>query len=498
MRLVFQTILISTLLFVSSAVARPGGGHSYSGGGFSRGLPGGGFRGGFGSSGGWSHSWPSGPTNSWNYPANSISFATDNKQLLFILCVVVLIFLILSFRKNKKADWNSRKVAPKTASLSIIKQTDPLFSEVLFFDFMYALLPAVYESFQRGQKQQALTPYVTKSIFQAIQKRFAEATKISHIAVGSIQPVSVEEHQDNFQVTLDIEINLTVHSKETITYYTRERWMLFRQTAAQTKARHAATTLGCPNCGANFETTKSNRCDYCEQVVNNGLFDWYVKNIEVLSETKQGPNLISHVPERGTNMPTRAQFDVDDRWLALHKRDPAFTTDAINARLRLIYERVNTTWNRQDLRPSRPYISDSLYNYLSYWITAYQEQSLVNKIDDATLYHWTPVKITTDSHFDAVTVRIWAGGKDYTTDSSGQPLFGSAKKARDYSEYWTLIRGVSAQGSTKATSDPACPHCGQTMEVNMAGNCVSCGAHLTRGEFDWVLSRIEQDESYRG
>jgi hypothetical protein len=32
----------------------------------------------------------------------------------------------------------------------------------------------------------------------------------------------------------------------------------------------------------------------------------------------------------------------------------------------------------------------------------------------------------------------------------------------------------------------------------MAGACEYCGAHLTRGEFDWVLSKIEQDEAYTG
>jgi hypothetical protein len=31
----------------------------------------------------------------------------------------------------------------------------------------------------------------------------------------------------------------------------------------------------------------------------------------------------------------------------------------------------------------------------------------------------------------------------------------------------------------------------------MAGDCESCGVHVTTGEFDWVLSRIEQDEVYR-
>jgi len=34
--------------------------------------------------------------------------------------------------------------------------------------------------------------------------------------------------------------------------------------------------------------------------------------------------------------------------------------------------------------------------------------------------------------------------------------------------------------------------------VNMAGYCEYCKAKVTSGEFDWVLSKIEQDEAYHG
>jgi hypothetical protein len=32
----------------------------------------------------------------------------------------------------------------------------------------------------------------------------------------------------------------------------------------------------------------------------------------------------------------------------------------------------------------------------------------------------------------------------------------------------------------------------------MAGSCEYCSVHVTAGEFDWVLSKIEQDDAYRG
>ena len=49
-------------------------------------------------------------------------------------------------------------------------------------------------------------------------------------------------------------------------------------------------------------------------------------------------------------------------------------------------------------------------------------------------------------------------------------------------------------------SQPAanCPNCGALLKINMAGVCEYCNGKLSSGAFDWVLSRIEQDEAYTG
>jgi len=46
--------------------------------------------------------------------------------------------------------------------------------------------------------------------------------------------------------------------------------------------------------------------------------------------------------------------------------------------------------------------------------------------------------------------------------------------------------------------DAGCPSCGAPLQIEMAGNCVYCRAKVTSGDFDWVLSKIEQDDSYQG
>jgi predicted amidophosphoribosyltransferase len=55
---------------------------------------------------------------------------------------------------------------------------------------------------------------------------------------------------------------------------------------------------------------------------------------------------------------------------------------------------------------------------------------------------------------------------------------------------------VGTKGTPSAQK--LCPQCGAELKINMAGRCEYCQAEVTSGRFDWVLSRIEQDEAYDG
>jgi hypothetical protein len=85
---------------------------------------------------------------------------------------------------------------------------------------------------------------------------------------------------------------------------------------------------------------------------------------------------------------------------------------------------------------------------------------------------------------------------DYTADEQDKVVCGSKNAPRRFSEYWTFIRRRGVNSSDK--DNVHCPNCGAPLKVNMAGVCEYCRGKITDGEFDWVLSRIEQDESYRG
>jgi hypothetical protein len=137
-----------------------------------------------------------------------------------------------------------------------------------------------------------------------------------------------------------------------------------------------------------------------------------------------------------------------------------------------------------------------MFDYLGYWIQAYRAQGLRNVVDDAQLLRSEPVKLGRDLQYDALTMRIFAVGKDYTLDARGAVVGGDRSGQRYYSEYWTLIRGAGTRGPPR--SERNCPNCGAELRVEMSGDCSYCRVRVTTGRFDWVLSKIEQDDSYAG
>src|ERR1700759_362943 len=109
----------------------------------------------------------------------------------------------------------------------------------------------------------------------------------------------------------------------------------------------------------------------------------------------------------------------------------------------------------------------------------------------------TLAKVVRDRYYDSLTIRLWAMGKDYVIhEPDGHHVRGSRHRDRAYSEYWTLIRSAGRKAAVVAS--PVCSNCGAPLNITQSGECEHCGAHVTAGEFDWVVSKVEQDDSYRG
>jgi uncharacterized Zn finger protein (UPF0148 family) len=320
------------------------------------------------------------------------------------------------------------------------------------------------------------------------------------VIVGALRVFCVEvpDQAEGARVRMSVEFEANV-ATAAHTYYSVETWLFGRDATRHSKPPGAARTFPCPNCGAPWQAdaTGTQVCASCRQVVDNGRFDWVVEEISLASIDERSPSLTVETKERGTDLPTYKASDRDDRWDELVAADPAVTEATFEARLAMIYARLNKAWAANDLGPVRGLVSDGLYDYLEYWIDAYKRQGLRNQLTDMRITQVEYAKVTRDKWYDAVTIRIWGTGKDFVVKSeTGEVVRGSKHRERAYSEYWTLIRSAGRTSAPKA--EPACGNCGAPLAITMAGACEHCGAHLTAGEFDWVVSKIEQDDTYRG
>ena len=501
-RLGLLGLAVMALLLPVLAEARPGGGEGYSGGGGS------GSGGGGGDGGGLIY-----------LLIRLLIWLIFNHPVIGIPLTIAVIIGFIRWNKNKETRQMGWDSAPNRATpppqrqpsqnLEAIRTLDPDFSIVLFDDFVFALYAKAHQARANKRDLDVLAPYLSDAARAGLAQRPPIGAPVTAVVVGALRVLDVRlpgppagpvspGSDPRVWVTLEIESNLTLGAAgREITQYVKERWRLVRGANVRTKPPQQVQSFHCPNCGAPFEPTGSDRCQYCGEAVSNGRFDWTVESITPITTEARPPALTGTVQEVGTNFQTVFHPELPTRRTELLRDDPTATDEALAARLALIYGDLNKAWTNLDLKPVRPYISDGLFDYLQYWITAYQSQGLRNVLDGMRMTEITLAKVVRDRWYDALTYRIWGTGRDSTIRvANGEVVAGNPKVDRAYSEYWTLIRGAGVRGAPHA--DKACPNCGAALDTNMSGECAHCGAKITSGQFDWVLSKIEQDDSYSG
>ncbi len=501
--LVVGGVLAIALLFSFAAFARPGGGQSYSGSSRSSGSSGSSYR----SSGGGNSSGGGGDASGlvlqlillcFQYPALGVP----------LLVIVVGFFIAKGVLGSRQKGWSTTTaedvqqvqqveqtaLVPRT-ELDRIRALDPGFSLVLFEDFAYMLYAAVQRA--RGLGTQPIAAYLDPTLAQQLVDQ--QLADVQGIVIGALRYVRLAGLQGPMlEIELELESNYVELPKSGAQrrFYAVDRMVLTRATTARSRPFARAQTLDCPNCGAPLESVRGTQCSYCQQNVGFGRFDWMVKSLESMNREPRGPLLTSDAPEEGTELPTVVDRGAQQRFAELQQKDPEVGWQALQGRVGLIFHELHAAWSGREALRIRPYVSDNLFQSMYYWIDLYTQEKCRNITENPSIMRVDLANVTSDAYYDAITLRVFATGLDYTISDEGKLLSGSRSKPRIYSEYWTLIRGTARKGAPRR--EPQCPHCGAPMKISMTGQCEYCRVKVTSGEFDWVLSRIEQDESYGG
>ena len=499
-RVPFRFAILAVLLLllaVSVAHARVGGGDSYSGSS-SRG----------GSSSGGSSDWG---LILWlvlrlielhvYYPAVAI--------VIDIVLVAAFLFFRYYNRDPQRSSYSSRQVVESTAfeadggdetaadRFTEWRKFDPNFSELLFEDFLYALFGHVHTA--RGQnKLDDFAPYLSEAARGVVRAMSPKGlTAVEGVIVGAFSIVRAGPAEPMLRTTVRFEANYTERTATGDTsWYAVEEWDLTRKRDVQSKPPGPPRAANCPKCGAGLSLKPDGTCTYCSVRVVGGQFDWGVATVRLVNREPRGPLLTTDVPDVGLDRATVAQPNLASVRQRFLTTNTGFDFGRFETRVRFIFAELQEAWSSLKWEKARPFETDSVFQMHGYWIEAYRRQKLRNVLKDVQIRDVVVAKLGQDAFYDAITCRIFAGLIDYVEDASGKVVRGNPRTPTRFSEYWTFVR----RRGVKESGQPAgnCPNCGAELKINMAGTCEYCGSKITSGDFDWVLSRIEQDESYEG
>jgi hypothetical protein len=428
------------------------------------------------------------------------------------LDIAIIVGFILYARSNKgkmptvcSADAVVTQHRSFAQEFNQLRRFDPNFSEITFTDFCYALYSRAQNARPRAAALEELSPYLSDGARASLaQRNPPNLQQVAGVIIGSMQVGGVQGLASPVvMISVEFETNYTEivggqqGKHQEMTYYVRERWVLERNRDVLSPTPDKATALHCPRCGAALMKDTVGACAFCGARIESGEFQWFVRSINLLSSEARGPLLTSNVPEVGTDFPSVIQPNFHQVSAYFEKNNPAFRWQEFEARVVVIFNELQLAWSSLQWERARPHETDNIFQMHQYWIEAYKRQGLRNALDNFRITRMQPVKIKEDAFYNSITMRIWAEGHDYTVDKTGKILSGSNKKLRRWSEYWTFIRNRNSKPS-HARADLNCPNCGAPLKVNVTGICEYCHGKVTSGDFDWVLSKIEQDESYAG
>lgn len=372
--------------------------------------------------------------------------------------------------------------------LDRLRAVDPNFSRPLFLDFLGLLYSRTY--LLRGEAMGAVGAYLASPL----RHRLQDEPSCQRVIIGGMRIAAVELDPGEQRVAVEVEANLEGAPGA---HYVVDRMMLRRGAGVLTAAPENVYSLACPNCGSSEPVDENGRCTACQESVNDGRFGWLLVDLQRLKTEPRVEVSLAQSERQTTGQPSLVSPGLEQALMRLRRTDPGFTPEGLETLAVATFTALQQAWTSGSWQLARPLESDYLFGQHQLWLEAYAREGLRNVLEEIQVTRVELVRLESDRYFDSATLRMFARMKDSTVRvSDGKLLAGDPHRARAFSEYWTFVRraGVSSQQRDAV----CCPNCGAALDrVTVAGVCEYCDANITRGDYDWVLSRIEQVEAYR-
>jgi hypothetical protein len=384
--------------------------------------------------------------------------------------------------------------------LEALRKADAGFSMPVFLDFVQLLHRRATEAAER-RSWDPLLPFVSEQARGQLESSMRGVTDVREVVAGGLQFLKVARDGERFSIRVTVQNSRrdTRDGKQEHVYL-EEGWTLVRLATALSKEPDVVARMGCPSCGSAIDTDRGGRCRVCSTPIVDGLLQWRAESVVVQERRRVEPPAIGFTSggtEPGVHEPTVLDPDLGRQWRDFRGRHPGFRSEDFQRRVEGIFYDLQKAWSEAKFQTARPHVTDTLYQTLRFYLEQYTESGLRNQLHDVKLLRQEVAKVQMDAWYEAITVRIYGSMKDTVVDRGGKVIGGNADNDRIFSEYWTFLRAIGSGDQSHDTK--SCPSCGAPLDkVNQAGICGYCESRITTGKFDWVLSRIDQAEVYRG
>jgi predicted lipid-binding transport protein (Tim44 family) len=345
----------------------------------------------------------------------------------------------------------------------------------------------------------AIRPYLNDGVFNAVSQGIAQSkAQHRHALLESlnVRGLAVEEAQCNAQgQSIQVHFDLVYRAKtlndanQTVADEGQdqrhaERWTFGRGPAARTAVNGGVIASRCPACGAELRLGLDGTCAHCKASVTNGSVDWVVVGVQPAA----------YVGYSADSSLGFAAPSIPDGVAALTAADKDFSLGIFENRVKKAFLALQDAWCRQNLDAGRAFMSPGAYFTWSAQLETMAAEGRRNVMENVSVRAVQPVRIIHGRVFDDLTVRISAAAADFEIDNQGKIVFGD-RSVRPFMEDWTFQRSVGVATSNKpGTLENTCPSCGAPVSLTQIGECRYCKAAVTSGKFDWVVSRIDQED----
>ena len=385
------------------------------------------------------------------------------------------------------------------ASVDTIRAQDPGFEMETFLQRAEMTFFLVKRGVQQNDAA-AIRPYLNDDTFAQVSRSIAllksqhQHQLLESLNVRALHLLGAEcnAQDQRLQVHFDLvyrakvlgDANRVVSEEREDTAH-GERWTFTRSATARTPVDGGVTASRCPACGAELRLNLDGTCTHCRASVTNGTVDWVVAQVQTAPFLGHAAGLM-----QGGVAPTVAEGVA-----SLRAGDPSFAMEGFLGRVQTAFLALQDAWCKQNLDAGRAFLSPGAYFSWRAQLETLAAEGRRNVMDNIAVRAIEPVRIVHGRVFDDLTVRINAAAADYEIDQQGKIVFGD-RTVRPFTEEWTFQRSVGVATLQKpGTLENTCPSCGAPVSLNQIGECRYCKAAVTSGKFDWVVSRIEQDDA---